>query len=307
MAAFRSGQIDYLGILSQSQINSLDVVEDLRRTNPDIQVSQYYEAGIGLAMNLAVEPTNDIRVRQAIQMALDVEAINDSYWQGTGRATPEAYTAVDIVGYSPPFDEWPEEIKKFYQHNPEEAERLLDEAGYPRGADGIRFKTNIEVRDLYNVVNVYEIYAEQLLEVGIDVDLQVMPTADWADGIRNHDYQSMTVATNGNLFGNLAPLAHSISTSGWNPAGVSNPEYDALVEAAQKASTLEEQQKASQEALLLMLRNHYYVWAGKGPNFNVNQPWVKGYNGEFNLGHLHRGSVVARLWLDLDLKKSMGF
>ena len=28
-------------------------------------------------MNLAVEPTNDIRVRQAIQMALDVEAIND--------------------------------------------------------------------------------------------------------------------------------------------------------------------------------------------------------------------------------------
>ena len=60
-------------------------------------------SGIGLAMNLAVEPTNDIRVRHAIQMALDVEAINDGYWQGTGRTTPEAYTAIDIVGYSPPF------------------------------------------------------------------------------------------------------------------------------------------------------------------------------------------------------------
>ena len=56
-----------------------------------------------------------------------------------------------------------------------------------------------------------------------------------------------------------------------------------------------------------MLRNHYYVWAGVGPSLNVTQPWVKGYNGEYTLGHTHRGPVVARLWLDLDLKKSMGF
>ena len=306
LAAFRSGQIDYLGSVTLSHIASLDVVEDLRRTNPDIQVSQYYESGIGLAMNLAVEPTNDIRVRHAIQMALDVEAINDSYWQGTGRTTPEAYTAIDIVGYSPPFDEWPEEIKKFYRYNPAEAEKLLDDAGYPRGADGIRFKTNIEFRDLYDI-NKFEILAEQLLDIGVDVDLQIMTTADWADGIQNHDYQSMTAAPQGNPWGILTPLAHSVSTSGWNPAGVSNAEYDALIQVAQNASTVEEQQKASQEALLLMLRDHYYVWAGKGPNFNVNQPWVKGFNGEFTLGHTMRAGVVARLWLDLDLKKSMGF
>ena len=111
VAAFRSGQIDYLGSLSNSQIASLDVLDDLLRTNPDTQVSQYYESGIGLAMNLAMEPTSDLRVRQAIQMAIDVEAINDSYWQGRGRATPEAYTSIDIVGYSPPFDEWPEALQ----------------------------------------------------------------------------------------------------------------------------------------------------------------------------------------------------
>ena len=164
LAAFRSGQIDYLGGLSFSHIYSLDVVEDLTRTNPETQVTEYYESGLGLAMNLAVEPTNDIRVRHAVQMALDVEAINDSYWKGRGRATPEAHTAIDIVGYSPPFDEWPEEIKKFYRYNPAEAEKLLDDAGYPRGADGIRFKTNIEARDVYDV-NIFEIMAEQLLEV----------------------------------------------------------------------------------------------------------------------------------------------
>ena len=220
--------------------------------------------------------------------------------------TPEAYTAIDIVGYSPPFDEWPEEIKRFFRHDPAEAERLLDEAGYPRGADGIRFKTNVEVRDLYDVSK-FEILAEQLLEIGVDIDLQVMPTADWADGIRNNDHETMTAAPLGNPWGILTPLAHNVSTSGWNPAGVSNPEYDALVAAAQSASTVAEQQAASQDALMVILRNHYYVWAGKAPNFNVSQPWVKGYNGEFTLAHTHRGTVVARLWLDLDLKKSMGF
>ena len=122
------------------------------------------------------------------------------YWLPTGRTTPEAYTAIDIVGYSPPFDEWPEEIKKFYRYNPAEAEKLLDDAGHPRGADGIRFKTNIEVRDLYDV-NVFEILAEQLLEVGIDVDLQVMPPLIGWMGSRNHDYQSMTTAALGNLRG----------------------------------------------------------------------------------------------------------
>ena len=306
VAAFRSGQIDYLGSLTFSQIASLDVLNDLMRTNPDTQVGQYYESGIGLAMNLAMEPTNDIRVRQAIQMAIDVETINDGYWQGTGRTTPEAYTAIDIVGYSPPFDEWPEEVQRFYRHDPAEAERLLDDAGYPRGADGIRFKTNVEVRDLYDVSK-FEILAEQLLEIGVDIDLQVMPTADWADGIRNHDYQTMTAAPLGNPWGILTPLAHNVSTSGWNPAGVSNAEYDALMAATQNAATVEEQQRASQEALMVILRNHYYVWAGKAANFNVSQPWVKGYNGEYTLAHTHRGTVVARLWLDLDLKKSMGF
>ena len=94
----------------------------------------------------------------------------------------------------------------------------------------------------------------------------------------------MTAAPLGNPWGIMAPLAHSVSTSGWNPAGVSNPEYDALIQAVENASTVEEQQKASQEALLHMLRNHYYVWAGKGAVFHVNQPWLKGFNGEFKLG-----------------------
>ena len=39
-----------------------------------------------------------------------------------------------------------EEIKQYWVYDPEGAERLLDEAGYPRGADGVRFRTEILAR-----------------------------------------------------------------------------------------------------------------------------------------------------------------
>ena len=60
-----------------------------------------------------------------------------------------------------PFEEWPEEVKKGYQYDPEGAEVLLDAAGYPRGADGTRFKTVctfLELRDL----NFMELLAYQI-------------------------------------------------------------------------------------------------------------------------------------------------
>ena len=40
--------------------------------------------------------------------------------------------------YFLPFDEWPKELQDQYRYDPENAEQLLDEAGYPRGADGVR-------------------------------------------------------------------------------------------------------------------------------------------------------------------------
>ena len=307
VAAFRSGQVDYLGSITNSTIQSLDVVDDLKQTNPEIGVWPFYNGGPSLAFNLSVEPVNDLRVRQAIQMALDAEAINDGYWKGLANTTPQAHTSSSIAGFAPPFAEWPEEIKKFYRHNPAEAEKLLDAAGYPRGDDGIRFKTNIEVRNVYDV-NVYEIYAEQLLAVGIDAELQVMETAPWVSNINNKTYQSMTSATVANTWGQLTPLTHSVTGNAWQPGGpIANPEYDALVAAAQNASTLEEAQKASRDALLIMLENHWYTTAGEAPNVSVSQPWVKGFNGEYDLVSVGAGAMVARIWLDPDLKKSMGF
>ena len=75
-----------------------------------------------------------------------------------------------MPGFHVPFDEWPQEVKDAYSYNPEGAEKLLDEAGYPRGADGIRFKTDAKFRDTEDVGWV-EAVAAYWSEIGVDVRL----------------------------------------------------------------------------------------------------------------------------------------
>ena len=56
-----------------------------------------------------------------------------------------------------------------------------------------------------------------------------------------------------------------------------------------------------------LISQHFQVWTGKAPLFQVAHPWVKGWNGEIftQVGAYHQ--VLARLWLHPDLKAEMGF
>ena len=89
-------------------------------------------------------PFDDIRVRIAMQLALDNETFHNTFFGGGSFWKPQAYLGDGWVGYVTPYDEWPENLKEEYAYNPERAEQLLDEAGYRRGADGIRIKTNLD-------------------------------------------------------------------------------------------------------------------------------------------------------------------
>ena len=55
------------------------------------------------------------------------------------------------------------------------------------------------------------------------------------------------------------------------------------------------------------MRNHWIIWGPRGPQFTVNQPWLKGYNGEGYLGACGGKTLFSRLWIDQDLKAEMGF
>ena len=308
LAALRSGRIDYSGYHGAgTMIKSIDVAESLKRTNPELVLNEYSErADNGFMFNVSEPPFDDIRVRKAMNMALDHETINNTYFKGYGDATPRGQ--IGMPGFHVPFDEWPQEVKDAYSYNPEGAAKLLDEAGYPRGADGIRFKTKASFRDTEDVGWV-EAVAAYWSEIGVDVRLDPRPAdaawnAWWADPERE---QGLVHYAFGALSDSYDAMLRFTPGYAYNPAKSDDPVFNALFERAKAATTFEDQRE---EILEMDMHFKKSVWGVPGPEvpqFNVTQPWVIGYNSEGGLGGLQWYAIFARLWIDQDLKKEMGF
>ena len=307
LAALRSGKIDYSGYHGAgAMIKSIDVVESLKRTNPELVLNEYSErAENGFIFDVSKPPFDDIRVRKAMNMALDLETINNTYFKGYGDPTPTGQ--VGMPGFYVPFDEWPQEVKDAYSYNPEGAAKLLDQAGYPRGSDGIRFKTTVTMVEAQGV-GFIESAVAYWSEIGVDVRLDPWPAATWGafardpereQGLLHHAF--FAVAEASDLLWRFTPGYES------NPCKCDDPAYNALFERAKAATTFEEQKKPLVEMDMYLIKS---VWGVPGPMvpvFNVTQPWVKGYNSEGGLGGLNWYGIFARLWIDQDLKKEMGF
>ena len=91
-----------------------------------------------------------------------------------------------------------------------------------------------------------------------------------------------------------------------NASGLSDPEYDALFEGLKVAATAEEHQRLAREADYWLVENHIFMWGGLRPFFNVTQPWLQGFDGDYYMGVWNKNAVFARLWIDWALKREMG-
>ena len=300
LAALRSGKIDMLGTLGTSQLRNIDQVENLRKTNPEIELWPFASRNDSSFAfnNVNNPPFNDIRVRQAMQMALDLETIANTFFKGFADPTPQGMIARDVKGIGTPFDEWPEALKKTNRYDPEGAKKLLAEAGYPDG-----FETTLDYLDRFDV-SYAELVANYWREIGVEVRIEIVDVARHVSLTRDN-------LSDGMLYMSSAQRVNAMGALNWfalteNPTAQNDPQFKAVVEAAAAATTLEEQERILKEAVMYHAEQHLQVWGPEPPQFNVNQPWLKGYNGEVNLGKA-QNSVLARLWIDQDLKREMGF
>ena len=89
--------------------------------------------------------------------------------------------------------------------------------------------------------------------------------------------------------------------------GVETPELTAAYDAFHAATTVEGQRKAIRKYDMEVVKQHNQIWGPMAPEFQANQPWVEGYTGEFTMGDMLHHPILARLWIDQDLKREMGF
>ncbi len=306
LAALRSGTLDYMGTNGNAGIKSIDQLESLQRTNPEIQLWKIlFRSDNSFGMNVNNPPFDDVRVRKAMQMALDLETINATYYKGLASTRPQGNIADDVKGWSTPFEEWPEAVKKVHTYDPAGAEALLDTAGYPRGADGIRFKT-VAKRDERYDVTFAELAAAYWGEIGVEVEIQVTPGAELASIKREGLFEMISASEANRPSPSGSGPIYYYSTTPWNSSAVKDPDFDAMYEAWQKADTIEEAQRLTREAYMYAVERHWTIWGGEVPNFNASQPWVMGYNGEHWLGQGQHDNFFTRLWIDSALKEAMG-
>ena len=304
----RSGQADWIGFGLNSHLTSVDSAVNLQKTKPDLVLHPYaYRLETSFQFNNQKEPWNDIRVRQALSLAIDQESIAENYMQGWGDASPQGATGANVLGYAVPFEEWPEETQQYYRYDPEEAERLFDEAGYPRGEDGIRFSTIYSHYEFFDL-GYYQIAMDYLRQIGIDVEIEEITRAQNSEWGMNHGYPGLRSTTWAVEYpSGVAPINSYWSQAGWRPQNVSDSVFDELYENALAATTVEEQQEWARKANLRIAEQLWTIRGPIAPLFGATQPWIKGYNGEGDIGSMQRSTVLMYLWVDQDLKRELGF
>ncbi|WP_158600640.1 ABC transporter substrate-binding protein [Tessaracoccus antarcticus] len=114
----------------------------------------------------ALKALGDVRVRQAINYALDREAILKTHYSGRGQVTTQTF--------NPASQAWVEELNKRYPYDPEKAKQLLADAGYP---DGFTLTTSYSEGFMTPLVPIVQQY---LSDVGITMDL--VPVNGFASG-----------------------------------------------------------------------------------------------------------------------------
>jgi peptide/nickel transport system substrate-binding protein len=167
VAAITTGDIDVVGRLSAEEAAQLDGAEGVDViTYPVDRV--YYIAFNNLTSGKE-QPTEDPKVRQAMNYAVDVDAIIDALFDGHARASTGYVTPADW-GYD-------KEIQPF-GYDPDKAKALLAEAGYP---DGFEMDFACPSGAYTNFEQVCEAIQGYLGDVGIQTNLDLMESGKYWD------------------------------------------------------------------------------------------------------------------------------
>lgn len=161
---FESGELDILDL-----DYAADSVDRFTETYPD-QIVQGPRVGIVyFTMNFNKEPFQDVRVRKAVQMSIDRQAILDALYGGRGQVEQGIFPH-GLIGFNPDQGE--------IKYDPEAAKALLAEAGY---ADGFDMEIAADSSASDTMTMALEIVSDQLAEVGIRAEIKNYDESTWLE------------------------------------------------------------------------------------------------------------------------------
>ncbi|WP_425995045.1 ABC transporter substrate-binding protein [Afipia sp. DC4300-2b1] len=230
-AAIEKGEVQYAAF---NPVPFRDVERLAKLPAIKVETGGYDWLSPVLYFDLNVENTylKDVRVRQAIAHAVDKDALAKVVWYGYGKPAASAVPSTLTSFHDATVPKYPFDLKK--------AEALLDEAGFKRGADGVRFTLNhdfLPYGDDYKRTGEY--LKQALKRVGIEVNIRSQDTAAFIKRVYADRDFDISSSWNGAFPDPQIGIVREY-WSGWlgtktpwtNGSGYRNAEVDGLIQAA---------------------------------------------------------------------------
>ena len=259
------------------------------RQNKDLQVLELDSLLTAyVAINTRHKPLDDVRVRQAINLAFDRQAyLRAQYGEGNATLAAAPYPAT-LLGHDERLQPWPKDLER--------ARQLLAEAGHEKG-----LKLSIWTRPGGGPTNPNPGIGAQMLQadlaaIGIAADIRVFEWGELIKRAKNgeHDLVFMGWAgDNGDPDNFLTPnLSCAAAESGENQAGWCHKEFDQLIREARRVAEPERRAALYREALAIFHQQAPWIALAHPKQFAVLRKDVEGFVlsplGSNNFTHVKR-------------------
>ncbi len=288
-AAFITKQSDVLQLPDKAQADAI------AKQSPDAQLTGYVRLRENsMFMKLDRPPFNDLRVRQALHLTLDKQAMNDILAFGLGVANPPG-----INGRRGDWAISQEELLKMPGYRQPkaqdlaEAKRLLAEAGFP---NGLKFALRADAQNSTNPIAA-QVVAEQLNKAGNDVKIDIMERAAFRKAYNEGDYDA--VMESGADWDPTPYWFDSLHSAGSENKGpIADPELDALILDHLKSFDAKKQKETAENIQRLLLKKLWVIPSITFSSFTAMQPYLHGWT--INYGGSPSSEQWYYVWVDKD-------
>ncbi len=241
-----------------SYVTLSDVEQVESSNNTELLRKEYTRPGY-LAMNVQKEPTDDVRVRRAINHAIQKQPVIDAALGGEGYPIWSIVPSIAVNGLS---EDRSKELGE--QYDPEKARSLLEEAGWTNSSEGETRSKNGEDLELTfyaftipRYAQMGKVVAPMLGEVGINANLEVLEAGTLYNNLESGNHHLTTMAYGGNWATNaLEPILKGENTAtegGTNYSLWQNDEFDELLKTGKTHPDAEKRDQAMVDAQELVL------------------------------------------------------
>ncbi len=227
-AALETGEID----IGANPVPLSDI--ERLKTNPKLVVDTTTYAYSGPQQQLFFNYENEILtkrdVRLAIAHAIDLQKLVDIALFGYAQVSPSPISTALPKWYDPSI--------KAREPDPKLAEKLLDTAGYPRGANGVRFKLRLAYNS-FLPPSYADFIRQSLATVGIDAEILKLDLATFLKTVYTDRAFDLVIESLSNTFDPTLGVQRAYWSKNFkiglvfsNASHYANPEVDRLLEAA---------------------------------------------------------------------------